>query len=263
MTSINTQGISTQTVSITDYTEVAAKVYKVIVAYTGNHTRASISAAIGAQLGNLAAPVEGSFRTVKDNVAVGFIRANREIRAVDDIKQIRAGYKVMSSSNGQANILMDNKDRSLWEVKETAGSKYLARHGVENLAELVSAALNPRNDVPGLAQLSMATAAPREFVAFASASGDMDYGYCVAASEAKAKIKVVSAHTGIATVIPTSAVAGVYSIPIRASAHKKVLASGISREDKNQEIEYYTRLYSYDRAYLDEVIQNIEESATA
>ncbi len=247
---INTQGINSRTVAITDYQEVAAKVYKVIVAYTGNHNRQSISEAIGAQLGNLAAPVEGSFRTVKDNVAVGFIRANREIRAVDDVKQ-------------SSNILMDNKDRTLWEVKETAGSKYLARHGVENLAELVQAALNPRSDVPQLAQLSMATAAPREFVAFASASGDMDYGYCVAANEAKGKIKVVSAHSGTAVVIPTSAVAGVYGIPIRASAHKKVVASGISREDKNQQIEYYTRLYGYDRAYLDEVIQDIEESAAA
>lgn len=261
---LNTAGINTNTVSITDYKIVAAKLARVIVAFTGDHTRDTIAEAIADQTKHMAAVVESSFRIIKDNVAVGFLRANTEVRVVNDVKELRASYKTMVKTTA-SNILMDNKDRTLWELKEGAGGKFLARHGNEDLSELIGAAVNHRNGVPKLHQLAMASVAKREFVAFASASGDMDYGFCVASSEAKQALKVVSATTGTAVVIPNDAVVSVIPVggaKIPLSAHKRILEAGISREDAKQEVEYYTRLYSYAPDYLAEVIRQVEGTAT-
>jgi hypothetical protein len=103
----------TKTVSITDYDMLSPTLARVVIAYTGRQTKESIRATILEKTDNLAAPVENSFRIVKANsvggIAVGYLRANKEVRVIDE-KEIRAGYRVMSS-----NIMMDNSDRSLWE----------------------------------------------------------------------------------------------------------------------------------------------------
>lgn len=256
---INTAGINLNTVSITDYKILANKLARVVIAFTGKHDRESITEAVASQLKHMAVPVENSFRLIKDSVAVGYVRANTEVRAIDDKNELRANYKVMAS-----NILMDNKDKTLWEVKKGAGGTFLARHGNEDLSELIDAAVNRRSDVPRLNQLATASVAPREFVAFASASGDMDYGFCVAASKTSDKIKVISVTTCAPVVVPTDAVASVIPVggaKIPLSVHQRITAAGISREDANQEKEYYTRLYSYDPDYLAEVIRQIDGTA--
>ncbi len=256
---INASGINTNTVSVTDFKKVAAKVMKVVIAFTGNHTRESLTEALGSQMKHLATPVENSFHIIKAGVAVGFMRANTEVRAIENKEELRAGYRVMAS-----NILMDNKDRTLWEVKEGAGGKFLARHGNEDLSELVGAAVNRRADVPRLNQLATASVAPKEFVAFASASGDMDYGFCVSASAEAGVVCVVAASTGKAINIPTDVVASVIPVggaKIPLSTHKRILASGIDRAAVGQEKAYYEKLYAYDPAYLAEVIRQVEGTA--
>lgn len=253
---IDTKGINTNTVALTDYEMVSAKVAKVIVAFTGNHSKESITEALASKMQYMATPVENSFRIVKPNVAVGFVRANTELREVNE-KELKASYRVMAS-----NILMDNQDKTLWEVREGAGGKFLARHGNEDLSELVSASVFPRSDVPRLRNLSVASVAAKEFVAFASASGDMDYGFCIASKGDR--LRVVAASTGRAETIPYSVVASVIPVggaKIPKSVHERITASGVSREDKSQMVEYYSRLYSYAPDYLREVISQIEETA--
>lgn len=254
MNLINTKGINTNTVSITDHEMISANVARVVIAFTGQQNAENLVSAVGAQLKNLAAPIEASFRIVKDNVAVGFVRATQEVKPTSE-KELRA-YRVMSS-----NIMMDENDKTLWEVKKSGANLYLARHGNEDLSELVSASVNPRSDVPRLRHLSMATAAPREFVAFATDSGDMDYGFVVASNETSGKLKVVSSTVGAAVVISTKAVAGVYDVKVPRAAHERITAAGIDRADVAKSIDYYSRLYSYDQPYLNKVIKNIEESA--
>ncbi len=229
------------------------------MAFTGHHDRQSLNDAITAKLKYLATPVENSFRIIKAGVAVGYVRASTEVRVVEDAKELRASYKVMAS-----NILMDNADRTLWELKEGAAGKFLARHGNEDLSELVESACMYRSEVPRISQLAQASVAHREFVAFASASGDMDYGFCVSTNAKAGSIKVVSSTSGLPVVIPESVVASV--IPVGAakiplSAHKRIVEAGISRDDAKQEIEYYKRLYSYAPDYLSEVIKQIEGTA--
>lgn len=252
----NTQGLSTSTLSLTDFSMVTAKLAKVVIAFTGKQDKQSIHEAVAAKLKFLAAPVENSFRPVVANVAVGYIRANRPVRMFNEEKELRANYKVMSS-----NILMDNEDSTLWEIKQGASGRYLARHGNEDLTELVNASILHRQGIPKIHQLSLAKAAKFEFIAFAASSGDMDYGFCVASNDSK--LKVVSFQTKEAIVMPYECVASMYRIGTPLSAHKKITAAGISREDKAQSVDYYKRLYGYSPEYLSDVINQIETDAVA
>lgn len=259
---INASGINTQTVAVTDFKMVSAKVARVILSTTGNPSKEQITEQLSAQLKHLAAPIENSFREVKAGVSIGYLRANKQVRAIENQNELRAGYKVMAS-----NILMDKADESLWEVHKGAGGTYLARHGNEDLSELVNASLTHRTGVPRMSQIAQASVAKREFVAFASESGDMDYGFCVAANAAKGLLKIVSVaqrkaivvkHDAVASVIPT----GKQGLRIPRETHAKIIKAGITRADADQEIAYYTRLYGYDQAYLDDVIENIESTVS-
>jgi hypothetical protein len=254
---INLHGLNANTVAITDFKIVASKLAKVVISFTGKFDKAEVTAALGRQLGNLATPVENSFQRVKAGCAVGFIRANQEVR-VPEPQELKA-YKIMSS-----NIMMDESDKSLWEVRKGASGTYLARQGHEDLSELVSAATNHGIlNVPRLNHIAQASVARREFVAFASASGDMDYGFCVGVNRNDGMLKVVATSDRQAVVISSEQV--VASVPVGKNAlqlphdaHARITASGISRTDADQEITYYQKLYGYDPAYLAEVIRQVE-----
>jgi len=259
MDNVNTKGLSAVTASITDYQLITAKLARVIVAFTGRQTREELSETLAKQMSYMGTPVANSFRMLKAGVAVGYVRANQELRSVED-KEIKAGYTVMAS-----NILMSNDDSTLWEVKTGASGTFLARKGQEDLGDLVEACVNRRADVPRLNQVVSANvAAPREFVAYAAASGDMDYGFALKASKDGTRLKVVSSTTGRAEVIEATQVASAIprdAVAIPRATHQRILASGISRDDVNQQVEYYNRLYSYDPAYLSEVIRQVEDTA--
>lgn len=256
---INTKGINVQTASITDFEIVASKLARVVVAYTGRQTRGELTETLARQMKYMATPVENSFRMLRAGVAVGFVRANQELRPTSD-KEIKASYTVMAS-----NILMSNDDRTLWEVKTGASGMFLARKGQEDLGELVNAAVNRRTDVPRLNQVVSANvAAPREFVAYAAESGDMDYGFCIKASKDGTKLKVVSSTTGRAEVIKSVQVASVLpsnACAIPRDAHNKVLASGIDRNVDGNQTEYYTRLFGYAPDYLADIKRMINETS--
>ena len=252
---LNTKGINVNTVSVTDFEMVAAKLARVVVAYTGKHTMDSISAELSKQLKYAAAPVEASFRKVKEGVLIGFVRANIAVRVVEDEQELRANYRVMSS-----NIMMDNSDKTLWDLKQGKGGTYLARHGNEDLSELVSLAASHRSDVPNLRKITTAKASRGEFVAFASASGDMDYGFCTRTGDDR--LQVVSVSQGKAVTIPHEVVAQVSQVKILKSDHERLVKAGLTREQKDKEIEYYARLYSYSPQFVADIKEQIEESAT-
>lgn len=256
---INTKGINVQTASITDFEVVASKLARVVVAFTGKQTSAELTESIAKQLKYMATPVENSFRMLRAGVAVGFVRANQELRPTTE-KEVRASYQVVAS-----NILMSNEDSTLWEVKNGASGMFLARKGQEDLGELVNAAVNRRPDIPRLNQVVSANvAAPREFVAYASETGDMDYGFCIKASKDGERLKVVSSTTGRAEIIKSQQVASVLpanAVAIPRATHNKVIASGVDRNADGNQTEYYTRLFSYDPAYLSEIKRIIDETA--
>jgi hypothetical protein len=92
----------------------------------------------------------------------------------------------------------------------------------------------------------------------------MDYGFCVKASKSGQKLKVVSSTTGRAEVIRSTQVASVLpanAVAIPREAHNRILASGISREDADQQIEYYSRLFGYAPDYLNDIKRIVNETA--
>jgi hypothetical protein len=228
----------------------------VIVSYTGKFNKESLRSAICAKFDNRVAAVEDSFREIRAGVGVGFLRANREVRAVDQT-ELRANYRKVGASN----IMMSEADNSLWEVKEGKSGKYLARHGNEDLGELVNAAVNRRPDIPGLRHVSMAKAARGEFASFVTKAGDMDYGFVVASNDQKAKI--VSYTTQMPVIVDYEMVTSISRVPLPKSFTKQMATAGISREDKNQAIEYWKQLYGYNPAYLSDVIDQVNEGTLA
>lgn len=242
-----------KTLNITDYKIFNPKLAKVMVSFTGDVKADEIVATLAEKLRFAAAPVRKSFRIVQAGVAVGFIRANKEVRVLE--KGDRDQYKVMSS-----NILMDKEDETLWDVKSGAGGRYLARHGQEDLSELVEASIQRRSDIRGISHLTMAKAAPQELVAFVDDEGSMDYGFAVGTSSEK--VKVVSYLRRHPMLVDYESVVSIMPVPVPKSVAAPVVAS-LTAEEKKDMVAYYTRLYSYDKAYLAEVIKNIEDGSLA
>jgi hypothetical protein len=257
---MNTTKISSSTVAITDFKMQTPAIAKVMISFTGRQTKETIRAALLDKLDRQAAPIDNSFRIVKANslggVAVGFLRAQREVRVVDNDKQLRASYRALGS-----NIMMDQNDKSLWEVKDGAGGKYLARHGNEDLSELIQASVHRRGDIPGIRALAMAKAARHELVAFVSPSGDMDYGFAIGTRDDA--VRVVSHTTQTAQAVDYNMVTFMAQVPVPKSVNRRILEAGISREDKNQQIEYYRQLFSYAPEYLAEVIEMVNNDTVA
>ena len=251
--------INLNTVSITDYKIMASNLAKVVISFTGRQNKDSLREALTAKFAGKAAPVENSFSlvTASNNMGtgVGFIRSNQEIR-VPTSKELKAAYRVMGSSN----IMMDNRDKSLWQVKKGNGGTYLVRHAQEDLSELVEATVHRRADVPNLGNMISASAARHEFVSFVTASGDVDYGFVTAVSRNKDKMKVVSTTTRLQQIVPMEMSVGFYNVAIPRKLHAYVMAkAGLDPKQKDHEMEYWERLYFYAPAFLDEVKKNVEE----
>lgn len=243
------------TVSITDYRLKSPTLAKVIVSFTGQVDRQFLHETLLAKFDNEAQPVKSSFKVVKPGVAVGFVKANRAIRVVND-KELKAYRKI-----GASNVLMDSTDESLWEVKSgTGGSKYLARHGQEDLSALVASVTNRRSDIPRLNQLTIAKAAPHELVAFVDAEGDVDHGFAMGTNEQS--VRVFSHNRKIPMSVEYDSVVGIYQVKIPASLHQAVVAS-LSAEEKNEANAYWRQLYGYGPEFLKETIQQTNEGTFA
>lgn len=258
------QGI-TDTVAIADYEMVSPTVARVILSFTGDHTPTKIAAAVAKLTDNQAAVIENSFRLLTDNSAIGYIRANREIRPVTD-RELRASYRSAS-----ANILMSNEDDSLWEVKKVGGQTYLAKQNNDNLEDLVTAVANHNTlGTPKLRILSSVNPKKNELVAYVTDAGDVDYGFVTATGTGKVKIE--SKATLKPVIASTKQVIASYEVEIdketdagvRHSLSKKIRAAAKSDADiKATMTEYYNELFGYDPAYLDEVIRQINETSFA
>ena len=249
------------TISITDYKMISPTLAKVIVAWTGSMGKEEMAETLTDKFSYLAQPVEGSFRKLNSNTAVGFVRANREIRVLDKkpnsdgIVASRTKYRVMSS-----NILMDNADKTLWEVKDDgAGGQFLARHGNENLAELIEAGTNhKRQDCPKVSTITMAKAAKGEFAAFCGTDGNMDYGFVTKISDTKCQVMARSTRT--LTTVPMELVASLSLIPIDKEVHK-IIAKEMTKDDISNAATYWRNLFSYAPEYADEMVHYTESDA--
>lgn len=247
--------MQTNTVSITDYRLKSPALAKVIISFTGDVDRQFVHEDLVRQFDGQAAPIKASFKRVEPGVAVGFVRANRSVRVVND-NELKA-YKIMGS-----NIIMDDEDKSLWEVKNGASGKYLARHGQEDLTALVASVRHVRTDIPRLSRITIAKAAASELVSFVDDEGDVDHGFAFANSIDGQKVRIVSFQRRQPLTVDYDSVIGIQPVPVPNHLRAQVLAS-MTAEEKKQAIAYWTRLYSYSPEYLRDTIKQVNEGTFA
>lgn len=238
-----------KTANIIDFKPKSETLAKVVISHTGDVDRSFLRERIAASLDNKAVPVMSSFKKVAPGVSVGFVRANREVR-VPTKSEISAKYRVMSS-----NILMDNTDKSLWEVQEGATGKFLARRGQEDLASLLQASLHRRPDLPALRHITIAKAAKSEVVAFVDKDGDVDHGFALATNDDQ--VRVLSFSRRVPVTVEYDNVVSISPVTIPADLHKMV-ASSLTPAEKKDEKAYYERLYGFDPAYVREIAEQID-----
>ena len=247
----------TKTLSLTDYKLIKPTLAKVIVATTGTISKEEMADMLCANLRYLASPVEGSFRKLTKDSAIGFIRANKQTRELDQAGKkgdLTARYKVMGS-----NLLMDKQDRTLWEVRSGPTGSYIARHGNEDLSELVEASVQNRADIPRVGRVTMAKAAVSEFAAYCTANGVMDYGFVTRSNDSAAE--VISAATQQKTVVRNEMIAGLYPVTVDREVHKQVMARLMTGEEKAKAADYWRTLFSYAPDYADELVKAVNETA--
>ena len=254
------RGLASRAVSIRASRMINDRVAKVLIGYYGKCTPEFIESEVAHQLNGLGSIVEGSFKKVapegvSGNCAVGYVRVNREVRMPTD-KELRASYRVLSS-----NILMSNEDRTLWEVKKGKNATYLARHGNEDLSELLELCTANVNVNSSERATLNASVRPEQydFVSFVNESGDRDYGFVLAASNKKTKI--VSYNMKAAVVVPNEAVLSSVPCtidPILAKAVKRKVEADTKDGSVADMEDYYRTLFAYDPEYMQEIIDDVK-----
>ena len=243
-----------KTLNIYDY-QVKANVAKVLVSYTGDIGRDDFYKMISQKMKGLASPVHNSFRKMREGIALGFLRANREVRVESD-EVISKRYKNIAS----ANLLMDKQDDSLWSVEKGTSGKFLTRHGDEDLASLIQKAGYRRPELPRLSMINTASVAQKDFVAFVSADNDVDHGFVLNAKTDK--VDVVSFDRLASVTINPESIISVASVDIPEKLHALVSAS-LTEDQKKKEKDYWTQLYGYGPDFLRETIKQVDESTFA
>ena len=247
--------------TIHEYRMVSASLAKVTCSIREGAKREEIAHSINQALKGAGAAVLGSFRLVDKSTAVGFVAASREVRPVESPAQIAAGYRILS-----ANMYLDNADKSLWELKEGASGKYLARNGVDNLESLIQASrVSPTGSVPRLNRIVSAAVAKHEFVAFVKQSPwstDTDYGFCVASN---GDMLTVVTEEGKETVHAEAVVA---SYVMEDAPKRRHLNSSVYNEPINNMKDYYKLAYggpnatpgdAAQQAYVAAIMDQIDE----
>lgn len=253
--SIKLRNVPTSTLTITDYRMVDASLAEVVIATTGKIRKDDMVVALTEKLGHKATPILGSFRWLVDGVAaVGYVTNITPVRVLDG-DSVLANYKMLAS-----NMYMDPSDDSLWELKEGASGRYLARRTQEELPEVLSGAKAPqRTGIPSLSRVVRASVKTDEFVSFVGASGVVDHGVCIGSAKDKEDHAVVlSVSTRKLHAVPKERIISAVKIDANKLRTPKVTAG---MPDANAVIEYYRQAYQYDQDYINRIIQQVEEMA--
>lgn len=236
--------------------------------------------ALKARLGDSATPVRGSFRWIdgEDRTqVVGFVYAHRETKFCPEGK-IPQNYRAVA-----ANIYMDDADKSMWDMREGAGGKYLARQGQEDLkAMLEKARVSPRGSQPRMEKILSCVIGEKDFVSFVSENrrgAEMDHGI-VLGTGSNGALMVLSHLTTQPVQVSADVVVsswtlnheGVPPLPkekikaMKAMRPKPVTAAArVKAADVYDPYltpqEYWTLQYSYNQEYLNKVLQQVAEMA--
>lgn len=264
-----------------EYVMVSPRLAKVTASVSAQSecNQADLLEYISASLTDGLTPIRSSFRWLdKDHTSiVGFVYSPTRIEHCPGGK-VAANFRVTAG-----NLYMDEKDKSLWEMKEGAGGKYLMRKGQDDLtAMLETCRTSPRGSQPRLSQVLNASVEQNEFVAYISEgrrTSEVDYGVVLGAA-VNGGIVVLSHLTSEPVAVPKSHVVTAYQLDLKAApklpkekveAMLKGKLAQASRVEKAADAytpklspqEYWTLQYSYAPAYLEEVLKQVNEMAAA
>lgn len=234
------------------------EVAKVILSFSvESHDRQKNFMAVANLFDGLARPIEGSFRQIPSSrgfAVVGYVEKNTEIRECTTASLEK--YRVMAG-----NILMDEQDSTLWQLKSVNGSKYLARQSEETLSDLVAlASVRQYSDSMAVGKVSdmvVASVKNGEFVVYVSPkSHDMKMGYVVSASDES--MEILNTDSDEMEEVPNDfLVESTYLKNSEIAADVEVPAQGNKAAMK----EYYKQMFSYAPDYYQKMAEIIDENA--
>lgn len=241
-----------------DLKELNKEVAKVVVTFSvESHDREKNFMAIANLFDGMARPIEGSFRVIPSSqafAAVGFITKNTEVRQCT--ASALQKYKVMAG-----NLLMDETDESLWELKTASGTKYLTRHSEETLGELVAlASLKHHGElvrVGGVNQLVMASVQAGEYAVFVSPKNlEVRAGFIVSAGDES--MEILDSETEEVEEVPNDMlIESAYLKTQEIAAEVALPAQG----NKSAMKEYYKQMFSFSPEYFKKMAEIIDGNA--
>lgn len=248
-------------VSITGYRMLGDRHALVTTVHTHDAGRKANLAALTAMLGGTARPIANSFRRINSKVearvvSVGYLTVNPIVEELTDDR--RANMTTLAK-----NVLMDNTDESLWNLKETSGGLFITRQADEELGELLASVARPRVGVVATASIASCQPNAGEYVAFVDVNSDeMVHGFVLAAGGETASVlphgqdEAVSVHNDMIV----ASLAGVDTDDNFLERQMKRETAGIN--DAETLKAYYRKLYAYNPEFLAEFEQMIDRQAS-
>jgi hypothetical protein len=253
--------INTSTVNIHDYELLTPTLAKVIVTYTGSVPRQEeLRSNIAHLFKGFAAPVISSFRKLDrigtKNAVIGFVKSVVEIRTLEEANADGGKMRAIAS-----NLLMDETDKSLWEIKTGSTGQYIARQGNDDFKELVGLATARVKGVPMLNQIAIAATEIKEFAAYVCpVSEEVMHGYVVAATDGSVEIMPFGDNEGVR--VQEANLIEVINLDGEDQNSLGRMSESAS-VDKNAMIEYYRKAYSHNPDYVQKIIDQINQHAFA
>lgn len=234
--------------------------FKVIATFTGSETKQDMYLAVAKAANNKLSPVEGSFRKIAgSNAHVGYVTANLEIKPYtsDELKHM----KVMAS-----NLLMDENDTSLWEVRSGKDSaKFLVRHQEDDLSGAIELSsvkyVNRDFSVPELSRLAVDAIQVNQAVVFVNPrTEEISSGMVVSSTDEF--IVVADFNDKKKVTIPTDLVVEVASVDFDTIKENFVEVSAPQVFSESSMEDYYFKVYGYDQNYWEKFKAILESRAT-
>lgn len=251
--------VRTFTTNLQDYQMITPSLARVVLTLTGSMPRREeIRASVAELFKGHAAPVSNSFRELPQTggtrTVVGFVKASAEVRFMDE-----KGGKMKAMAS---NLMMDETDESMWEIRNGASGNYLVKQGNEDLSELAYSVKARRIGMPTLSNLESMPAETKEFAAFVDTKiEEVMYGYVVGSVGGKTQV-IAYGETD------TVDIDNDQLVEVSNLDGEDIKALGIEMAaavagDRAAMIEYYKKAYSYDPSYIQKIIEMIDQHAFA
>lgn len=254
--------IKTFSLNLQDYSLLSPTLARVVMTFSG---RLPVQEEIRASIANVfqgkASAIAGSFRNMErssgSKTLIGYVRSAAEIKEYEENAET-AGRYVQTASN----LLMDNVDKSMWEVRSGTSGKYLVRKGEDDLNELVHLAHSKKSGMPTLAQLASVPAEPREFAAYIDlVTEDVLHGFV---THREGEVATISSYenegeTQEVQIDQLIEVATLDAEDEKGSGMKLAETAATKEEMKA----YYRKMFSYAPDYVKDIMDMIDAHAVA